>query len=95
MQYVSLSKIPNRYPTVSNYKKFKEGVVELNGLYPERNKINFQLPKYEDITPIDNTSFRFVISVLADEKDHIVPLEQPIKKILLQNSLHLKLFITI
>ena len=34
MQYVSLSKIPNRYPTVSNYKKFKEGVVELNGLYP-------------------------------------------------------------
>ena len=69
MQYVSLSKIPNRYPTVSNYKKFKEGVVELNGLYPERNKINFQLPKYEDITPIDNTSFRFVISVLADEKD--------------------------
>lgn len=69
MQYVSLSKIPNRYPTVSNYKKFKEGVVELNGLYPERNKINFQLPKYEDITPIDNTTFRFVISVLADEND--------------------------
>jgi hypothetical protein len=69
MQYVSLSKIPNKYPTVNNYTKFKEGVVELNGLYPERNKINFQLPKYEDITPIDNTAFRFVISVLADEND--------------------------
>jgi len=69
MQYVSLSKIPNKYPTVNNYTKFKEGVVELSGLYPERNKINFQLPKYEDITPIDNTTFRFVISVLADEND--------------------------
>jgi hypothetical protein len=69
MQYVSLSKIPNKYPTVNNYTKFKEGVVELSGLYPERNKINFQLPKYEDITPIDNTAFRFVISVLADEND--------------------------
>jgi hypothetical protein len=69
MQYVSLSKIPNRYPTVNNYTKFKEGVVELNGLYPERNKINFQLPKYQDIIPIDNTAFRFVISVLADEND--------------------------
>jgi hypothetical protein len=41
----------------------------LNGLYPERNKINFQLPKYEDITPIDNTTFKFVISVLTDETD--------------------------
>ena len=69
MQYVSLSKIPNKYPQVTNYTKFKEGVVELSGLYPERNKINFQLPKYEDITPIDNTTFRFVISVLADEND--------------------------
>jgi hypothetical protein len=69
MQYVSLSKVPNRYPTISNYTKFKEDVVLLNGLYPERNKINFQLPKYEDITPIDNTTFRFVISVIVDETD--------------------------
>ena len=69
MQYVSLSKVPNRYPTLNNYTKFKEDVVILNGLYPERNKINFQLPKYEDITPIDGTTFRFVISVLADEND--------------------------
>lgn len=69
MQYVSLSKIPNRYPSVSNYTKFKDDVVLLNGLYPERNKINFQLPKYEDITPIDNTSIRFVISIIIDEND--------------------------
>lgn len=69
MQYVSLSRVPNRYPTISNYTKFKDDVVLLNGLYPERNKINFQLPKYEDIIPIDNTTFRFVISVIVDETD--------------------------
>jgi hypothetical protein len=69
MQYVSLSRVPNRYPSISNYTKFKEDVVILNGLYPERNKINYQLPKYDDITPIDNTTFRFVISVLIDEND--------------------------
>jgi len=69
MQYVSLSRVPNRYPSISNYTKFKEDVVILNGLYPERNKINYQLPKYDDITPIDNTTFRFVISVLIGEND--------------------------
>ncbi len=69
MQYVSLSKVPNRYPSLNNYTKFKEDLVLLNGLYPERNKVNFQLPKFEDITPIDNTTFRFVISVFADEND--------------------------
>jgi hypothetical protein len=69
MQYVSLSRVPNRYPSISNYTKFKEDVVILNGLYPERNKINYQLPKYDDITPIDNTTFRFVISILVDEND--------------------------
>jgi hypothetical protein len=69
MQYVSLSKIPNKYPDLKNYTKFKDDVVLLKGLYPEKNTINFQLPKYEDITPIDNTSFRFVIAVAADEND--------------------------
>jgi len=69
MQYVSLSKVPNRYPTLNNYTKFKEDVVLLNGLYPERNKINFKLPKYDDITPVDNTSFRFVIAVSVDDND--------------------------
>ena len=61
MQYVSLSRVPNRYPSISNYTKFKDDVVLLNGLYPERNKINFKLPKYDDITPVDNTSFRFLL----------------------------------
>lgn len=69
MQYVSLSKVPNRYPSISNYTKFKEDVVILNGLYPERNRINYKLPKYDDIIPIDNTTFRFVISILVDEND--------------------------
>jgi hypothetical protein len=69
MQYVSLSKVPNRYPTLSSYTKFKEDLVLLNGIYPERNKVNFQLPKYDDITPIDDTTIRFVIAVVVDETD--------------------------
>jgi hypothetical protein len=69
MQYVSLSRVPNRYPSISNYTKFKEDVVILNGLYPERNRINYKLPKYDDITTVDNTTFRFVISILIDEND--------------------------
>ena len=69
MQYVSLSRVPNRYPSISNYTKFKEDVVILNGLYPERNRINYKLPKYDDIIPVDNTTFRFVISILVDEND--------------------------
>ena len=69
MQYVSLSKIPNKYPDLKNYTKFKDDVVLLSGLYPEKNTINYQLPKYDDITPVDNTFFRFVIAVSVDEND--------------------------
>jgi len=69
MQYVSLSKIPNQYPNAGNYTLFKEKTVLLNGVYPERNKINFQLPEYSDITPIRGTTFRFVLAVAADETD--------------------------
>jgi hypothetical protein len=70
MQYVSLSRIPNQYPTLKgNYTLFKDTTVLLNGVYPEKNKINFKLPEFKDITPIPNTTFRFVLSVTADEKD--------------------------
>ena len=70
MQYVSLSRIPNQYPTLKgNYTLFKDTTVLLNGVYPEKNKINFKLPEFKDITPIQNTTFRFVLSVTADEKD--------------------------
>jgi hypothetical protein len=70
MQYVSLSRIPNQYPTLKgNYTLFKDTTVLLNGVYPEKNKINFKLPEFKDITPIQNTTFRFVLAVTADEKD--------------------------
>lgn len=69
MQYISLSRIPNKYPDVGKYTQFKERVVLLNGLYPERNRINFALPEFKDITPIPNTFFRFVLAIAADEND--------------------------
>lgn len=69
MQYVSLSKLPNQYPNVSKYTLFQEKTVLLNGVYPEKNKINFKLPEYSDITPVRGTTFRFVLAIAADEKD--------------------------
>lgn len=69
MQYVSLSRIPNKYPDVGAYSLFKDRVVLLNGIYPQRNRINFALPEFKDITPIPNTFFRFVLAVAADESD--------------------------
>lgn len=70
MQYVSLSRLPNQYPTLKgNYVLFKDRTILLNGLYPERNKINFALPEFKDIIPISNTTFRFVLAIVADEKD--------------------------
>lgn len=69
MQYVSLSKLPNQYPTVKNYTLFKEKTVLFSGVYPERNKINFKLPEFADIIPIRNTTFRFVLAIAADEND--------------------------
>ncbi len=69
MKYVSLSQLPNKYPTLANYTKLKDGVVLLNGVYPEKNKVNFALPKFDDITPIANTTFRFIVAVAADEND--------------------------
>lgn len=68
MDYKKLSELQNTYPNVESYKE--EGSrIALNGLYSETNKILFAKPLLDSITPVSESSFRFILKVLKNDKD--------------------------
>lgn len=68
MEYKKLFELQNTYPNVESYKE--EGSrIALNGLYPETNKILFAKPLLDSITPVSESSFRFILKVLKNDKD--------------------------
>jgi hypothetical protein len=68
MEYITLNKLVNKYPTVGNYVAKVAGSIKLNGIFPKKNFIDFQISpinniKLDDIKAIDNTKFKFVLGV--------------------------------
>lgn len=68
MEYISLSKLVNKYPTIGNYVAKVAGSIKLNGIYPTKNFIDFKISpinniKLDDIQSIDNTTFKFVLGI--------------------------------
>jgi hypothetical protein len=68
MEYISLNKLINKYPTVGNYVTKVIGSIKLDGIYPTKNFIDFKISpvnniKLDDIQSIDNTKFQFVLGV--------------------------------
>jgi len=71
MEYKELLELPNTYPAAINYKTVVGSNIQLNGLYPEKNTLKFEIPKFENITQIDGCSFRFILII----KDSAVDIE--------------------
>jgi hypothetical protein len=69
MEYILLPLLDNKYPNFRNYTKDVNGDVILSGIYADKNKLNFSLPKLDNITMISGTTFRFILSVAKDDKD--------------------------
>lgn len=68
MEYITLNKLVNRYPTIGNYVAKVVGSIKLNGIYPTKNFIDFKISpindiKLDDIMAIDNTKFQFVLGI--------------------------------
>jgi hypothetical protein len=68
MEYVGISNLLNKYPTVNSYKKNSLENIQLNGVYPQ-NKIEFNIPPLEEIQVVEGTSFKFVIALRYDRDD--------------------------
>ena len=68
MEYITLSKLINRYPSIGNYVSKLAGSIKLNGIYPTKNFIDFKISpvnniKLDDIQSVDNTKFQFVLGI--------------------------------
>lgn len=62
MDYIPLTSLDNQYPNVANYTKSGTDKVLLSGKYPA-NSITFKQPNLDAITPVANTSFRFILKI--------------------------------
>jgi hypothetical protein len=71
MEYKELLELPNTYPATINYKTVVGSNIQLDGLYPEKNTLKFEIPKFENITPIEGCTFRFILII----KDSAVDFE--------------------
>lgn len=69
MDYRNLNFIQNTYPNVDSYKKNIGGSIRLDGLYPEKNYLDFDIPSWDKIIPIEGTTFRFVLIVKDSAAD--------------------------
>jgi hypothetical protein len=69
MQYNRLPKIINKYPQTGNYITTGVGKSSLFGLYDEVNKIDFDLPKLDDITIVPDITIRTLVAIYEDRND--------------------------
>jgi hypothetical protein len=74
MEYITLNKLVNKYPTVGNYVAKVADSIKLNGIFPTKNFIDFKISpinniKLGDIQIIDNTKFKFLLGVKNKSSD--------------------------
>ena len=62
MEYIILEQQQNTYPTTSNYKKTALDTITLEGNF-DTNKLDFDIPTFDPLVIVPDTSFRFLISI--------------------------------
>ena len=69
MEYKPLQFLENTYPNPNNYVPTGVEKTTLNGIYPEKNKIDFNLPSISELKYVEGTEFKFVLAIFKDYKD--------------------------
>jgi hypothetical protein len=69
MEYKPLQFLENTYPNPNNYVSTGVEKTTLNGIYPEKNKIEFNLPSISELKYVEGTEFNFVLAIFKDYKD--------------------------
>jgi hypothetical protein len=78
MEYTDLQNLDNTYPQPSNYESRKgndallstgNAQIYLNGIYPEKNRLTFNITDFSKIKYVPETNFRFILAIFKDYKD--------------------------
>ena len=69
MEYTPLQFLENTYPNPNNYVSTGVEKTILNGIYPEKNKIDFNLPSISELKYVEGTEFNFILAIFKDYKD--------------------------
>jgi hypothetical protein len=69
MEYTPLQFLENTYPSPNNYVPSGVEKTTLNGIYPEKNKIDFNLPSISELKYVEGTEFQFILAIFKDYKD--------------------------
>ena len=69
MEYKPLQFLENTYPNPNNYVSTGVEKTTLNGIYPDKNKIDFNLPSITELKYVEGTEFNFVLAIFKDYKD--------------------------
>ena len=69
MEYKPLQFLENTYPNPNNYVPTGVEKTTLNGIYPDKNKIDFNLPSISELKYVEGTEFNFVLAIFKDYKD--------------------------
>jgi hypothetical protein len=69
MEYKPLQFLENTYPNPNNYVSTGVEKTTLNGIYPEKNKIDFNLPSISELKYVEGTEFQFILAIFKDYKD--------------------------
>lgn len=69
MKYIKIAELDNKYPSVNKYTRgTTDGSIVLHG-EDITNQLVFNIEDYKTITPIANTSFRFILAISKDTND--------------------------
>jgi len=69
MEYTRLPNLSNTYPSFKNYKVNGENNVQLIGVYPEKNKLDFKIPSLDELQFVAGTNFRFILAIFKTWAD--------------------------
>jgi hypothetical protein len=68
MEYIPLNKLPNKYPSVTNYSWEDGSYIILDGEYPT-NYIAFRKPFLNQLKWVPETKFKFIVNIKASKVD--------------------------
>jgi hypothetical protein len=68
MEYIPLNKLPNKYPSVTNYSWEDGSYIILDGEYPT-NYIAFRKPFLSQLKWVAGTSFKFIVNIKTSNVD--------------------------
>jgi hypothetical protein len=68
MEYIPLNKLPNKYPSITNYSWEDGSYIILDGEYPT-NYIAFRKPFLNQLKWVPDTTFKFIVNIKASKVD--------------------------